>query len=189
MAKISNDIWKDFQAALRADNLARVRAVVEKFNINLAEDEFPGNAPLSYVVQDGSAEIVAFLLDAGADPNGIGGGLFAPLSWAVMGNKPENVELLLARGADVQVRLANGSTALMQIARSDNPAAVEIAQILLAHGIDIDVTNNAGETARKLAAGWNAGVGRAIDAAARERARAAEQKKRRLYARAVPGML
>jgi ankyrin repeat protein len=55
------------------------------------------------------------------------------------------VELLIQRGADINMREdVYGSTPLLQVVARDRK---EIAEILLRHGVDIAMKNNAGETA------------------------------------------
>jgi ankyrin repeat protein len=68
-----------------------------------------------------------------------------PIDLAVSRSSPEVVELLIQRGADINMREdVYGSTPLLQVVARDRK---EIAEILLRHGVDIAMKNNAGETA------------------------------------------
>src|SRR5262249_24538020 len=57
-------------------------------------------SPLGSAVLRGNTEMVALLLDAGADINGQPGSVTTPLMNAVHRNDPDMVRLLLQRGAD-----------------------------------------------------------------------------------------
>lgn len=86
------------------------------------------------------------LVDHGADPNDgrlIG---FPPLFLAIQHQDAELVALMLARGADLNVRDRSGSTALMWAASGEAGDAA-IVDMLLAHGADPLATNNVGESA------------------------------------------
>lgn len=79
-----------------------------------------------YACGYGHDDVVALLLDRGADlADPLETGLTA-LHWAVVGGHVSTIELLLARGADVEVRNAYGGTAVDQAEwsriHSDEPA-------------------------------------------------------------------
>lgn len=185
MAAINKGTTDFLLAALRSSDLDRVKAAVESFHLDLAHDEFPQSL-LCAVAQHGDPRIVAYLLESGVDPNK-SFNTYTPLCWAVVGSQPENVRLLLAYGADAHVTLSNGTTTLMQAAYSLQGAAEEMAQMLIAQGVDVAALNDKGETAREIAlAKRNHGVARLLDA---QKVQAAGTRRRRLYARAVPGLL
>jgi ankyrin repeat protein len=82
-----------------------------------------------------SADVVAALLDGGADPNaGNPQNLMAePLNYAANWNNVPALELLLDAGADIDAVDLGNSTALLYAAQSGNLEAVEC---LLSHGAD-----------------------------------------------------
>lgn len=97
---------------------------------------------------EGDAEEVTTRLDAGAPINVRGTLDFTPLMEASRRGCDEVVQLLVARGADLEY-LSDGNTALM-LARS-----APTAKILLDAGAQIDVQNNSGQTALHISARAN----------------------------------
>jgi uncharacterized protein len=74
-----------------------------------------------------------------------------PLHFAAFGGQPRVVELLLARGADVNVRAKNHfDNTPLQVALLTQQ--VEVARVLVAHGADIDAVQGEGFTALHEAA-------------------------------------
>jgi cytohesin len=112
---------------------------------------------LCHVARECNLEFVKYLLDLGSDPNGRGWWGTVPLVEAVGGISEygragpgrEVVELLLARGADVNLRGSEGSTALFS-ASADG--MTECVQVLLAAGADPDIPDDEGRTALMAAA-------------------------------------
>jgi ankyrin repeat protein len=115
-----------------------------------------GETALHRVARAGNVEAAKLLLKAGAsvDPRESFGGQ-TPLMWAVARRHPEMVELLAARGADVNARSAirdyqrvvtaesrakaldrGGLTPLLYAAREN---CVECVDILLQHGADLNL--------------------------------------------------
>ena len=97
----------------------------------------------------GHADIVALMLQNGADPNDISTGdappgRIIPLHASVRLEKPVILSMLLAAGADVERRDEAGNTALI-IASST--ASDDMVQALLAGGARIGSTDNRGWTA------------------------------------------
>jgi ankyrin repeat protein len=65
--------------------------------------------------------IVRTLVSHGANPNLKGGGGMTPLMWAVRNGRTEVVRLLVAAGADVNLRNAEDRTALDEALELLNP--------------------------------------------------------------------
>jgi len=63
-------------------------------------DEAYRSTPLGLAARWGNADMVAFLLDKGSDPNTAGADWARPLAWARKKGHGQVVELLLANGAD-----------------------------------------------------------------------------------------
>ena len=79
---------------------------------------------------------------------------FTALINAAIGGHFDIVELLLSRGADVNVRTVAGDTALMYASRRTQ---TDIVKALLDKGAEVNVRNRAGQTAFYLAAASGAG--------------------------------
>ena len=92
------------------------------------------------------------LVDRGADVNaqltGEDATGWTALMFAANNGHPELVELLIARGADVDLQGADGVTALMRAACEGDHRSVNI---LLAAGADVNLQTATGETAISLA--------------------------------------
>ena len=116
-----------------------------------------GDTAMHWPAHNGHIEIMNMLLDAGADINAdeigwVGG---KPLHWASE-HKPESVELLLSRGAEVNaLNIKKGSdfegfTPLMMNASQKNDCA-EVTELLIKAGADISATDPKGRTALDIA--------------------------------------
>lgn len=96
------------EKAILADDLVAVRVICEAHR-HLVKGQ-PGAICLMTAARKGRIKTVSFLLDMGADPNGVGyygkasahNDLERPLHWAVAFGQHEIVRLLLRRGADVE---------------------------------------------------------------------------------------
>jgi len=124
-----------------------------------------GNTPLVLAAMSGHGQFASFLLDSGADPNAAGAG-YTALHAAVLRADPALVKALLAKGANPNVRMTQGSPVPRQTYQFDlmaqdigaTPYALaakfvepEILRILVAAGADPRVPMN-DETPPLLAA-------------------------------------
>ena len=113
--------------------------------------------PLQYAAATGRAELVAQVLDAGADPNHAGADAegLVPLEFALSGAHFEAAQLLLARGARADHALPNtGLTPLMSLAfvHDFHAKAESLAQALLQRGGQPNAIDRSGDTALHHAA-------------------------------------
>ena len=96
-----------------------------------------------------SPELASALVDNGADVNARDARGWTPLMWAGANGRAEIVRLLLALGADVNVRDTykhnEGHTALMHTTN------LEVIRLLLEHGADPNIRNERGLTAYETA--------------------------------------
>lgn len=130
-------------AALKGD-LQRVRALLAQDPALLDAEKAPNRkTPLHYAAQGGHKDVVAFLLDKGAQvsrPNIAGE---TPLHYAVGLESPEVATLLLLRGADINARTTMGTTPLRAAAAWGRLAVIKL---LVENGADPRETQANGET-------------------------------------------
>ena len=128
--------------AVHRDDLGMVELLIGAgADVNLTNDY--GVTPLSLACTNGSAAVVARLLDAGADPEVRTEGETA-LMTAVRTGSVNVVELLIAHGADAgAMELASGQTLLMTAAAEMHPSLV---RLLLARGADVHARSLVGFT-------------------------------------------
>ncbi|HEX2413201.1 MAG TPA: ankyrin repeat domain-containing protein [Solirubrobacteraceae bacterium] len=99
----------------------------------------------------GGPEVVALLLEAGADPDDDADNpaRVRPVHAAAAARDLESLRLLLAAGADPNPQQQGGFTPLHAAAHSDQ---VEMARVLLDHGADPTITTQDGRDAARIAA-------------------------------------
>lgn len=127
-----------------------------------ADVNFPsksGMTPLMWAVQEGHDEIASYLVKKGANVNAYhqrGGcsALILAADWL----RPNMVDLLLASGADVNLKTKRNWTAILKTAdnkvkdEAEGKKLIQIAQSLLAKKADLKAVNSEGRTALMLAA-------------------------------------
>lgn len=87
--------------AAQSGNTALVRSLLEAFHLSPGILDPDGNTLLHHAAESGSAELVAFLLEAGLDPRAQGAARLTPLERAAWQGDLEIVRLLVEAGADV----------------------------------------------------------------------------------------
>jgi ankyrin repeat protein len=137
-----------FEAAALGD-LAEVRRHVEE-GADLRATSPDGFTALGLAAFFNRPEVVALLLQAGADPDARSDN---PLQVSALGSAAasgalEAVEVLLASGADPDARQAGGVTPLMSAA---NQGSLRLAQRLLAAGADLSLRADDGRLAADFA--------------------------------------
>eukprot|EP01050_Picozoa_sp_SAG11_P003168 SAG11_NODE_173_length_13507_cov_10.489931_10_plen_251_part_00 len=112
--------------AVAAGSLAKAKLLLDA-GAEVSSSARNGNKPLVQAVQNGYHDIAAALLDAGAPVDGMHDGTMqSPLMIAANKGHVQLLELLLARGADVNYALADGANALHFSAQSHKPEAVAV---------------------------------------------------------------
>ncbi len=114
------------------------------------------NSPLHWAAWNGHAEVVAVLLEDGAEINQqrtLDG--WTPLFCATWNGHIDVMEMLLQHGADREIRSTDGNTALHKAAHNGQEPA---AAFLIGSGQDIDEPNRDGNTPLAVAA-WYGQVG------------------------------
>jgi ankyrin repeat protein len=107
----------------------------------------PGETPLSFAAMNGWTQVATFLLDHGAQVNGVPDSV-VPLHIAAGQGHMRMVELLLARGAEVDRRNPHQETALIAASASGR---IEVVRLLLERGADPKLADKDGRTALHLA--------------------------------------
>lgn len=132
--------------AIQRDSARAFAALVETPGLDVNRLNQAGESALMLAAIKGQLEWCEKLLQRGARVNQPG---WAPLHYAATGPNPRIVELLLARGAELEAVSPNGSTALMMAARYGSEESV---RLLLARGADTTRRNernlNASDFAR-----------------------------------------
>jgi ankyrin repeat protein len=120
-------------AARNADHATAVALLAERADPNQAEAD--GTTPLHWAVHYDDAELVARLIEAGANVSVANDYGATPMSEAAVAANPGVLTALVKAGADVDSPNADGQTALMVVARSGNTAA---ARALIEAGADVN---------------------------------------------------
>ncbi len=116
--------------AIQRDSARAFTALVETPGLDVNQLNKAGESALMLAAIKGQLEWCEKLLQRGARVNQPG---WAPLHYAATGPNPRIVELLLARGAEIEAASPNGSTPLMMAARYGSEESV---RLLLAKGAD-----------------------------------------------------
>ncbi len=125
-------------------NLSWVKKLIEMgadIDYVVPED---GLSPLFYAMQHNQTNIVAYLLEKGADTKIINNKGQTALTFSASG-EPEIVELLLKNGADPNEMNANHETPLIVFVKNSDMA--DTAEILINHGARVDIRDKDGKTA------------------------------------------
>ena len=132
-----------------------VAAELLALKVAVDTEDNTGKDALTYACARGFTRIVRRLIDAGADPNRRHAHALTALTWAAghSNDVPESdglatVELLLARGADINAADDRGRTALMTAAELGREG---IVRRLLAAGADERLRDSQGKSALDLA--------------------------------------
>jgi ankyrin repeat protein len=122
-------------ASLRSGDGAGFRRALAAAPAGASRNGSDGITPLMYAALYGTVDEVRALLDAGANPNAKNDAGATALLWAV--DDAAKTRLLIARGADVNVRSLDGRTPLMVAAAQAGSS--EVLTLLLDKGADPNV--------------------------------------------------
>ncbi|MBW3637165.1 MAG: ankyrin repeat domain-containing protein [Armatimonadetes bacterium] len=138
---------------IRKGDLAAVKTAIEA-DPKQALSSRNGQSPLYWAIQNGKADIVAYLLEKGADPNAEMYGN-SPLTMA-MGGYTDNwkpvAEALLAKGAKINGSDMEGQTPLLRaISSSGGSTQKDKVSWLLSKGADLNARTRQGRSALETA--------------------------------------
>lgn len=119
--------------AVKADDLAKVRALVEADPQIVHAKDPDGRTGLHWACRGVHFEVLRFLVEKGADVNARDHDGTAPLHSLASKAHDQGLALLIARKADVNIKDDEGNTPLMYAAQSGSLAAV---RRLMAHGAE-----------------------------------------------------
>ena len=132
--------------ALQGESLKVAKVLWDAKGIQIDIRNHAGETPLMMAALKAEIEAAAALVAHGAAVQKDG---WSPLHYAATGGSAEIIKLLLSKGAVLEARSPNGSTALMMAARYGNEDAVDA---LLAAGADRTAKNDLGMDASAFAA-------------------------------------
>ncbi|KAK5651783.1 hypothetical protein OQA88_11650 [Cercophora sp. LCS_1] len=130
-----------YASCLDLTETVRLLLSAGKVDLNASWGNFRGCLPAA--AQGGYDDIVAMLLDHGADVRNQGISGQNSLERSIWKRQISTIRLLLSRGARVRAKTSSGDTMLHTAVRVGNAEACEL---LLSHGADIDAQDNYGYT-------------------------------------------
>ncbi len=139
-------------ALIRKGDLAAVKVAIEA-DAKLLSGTGRSQSPLYTAIQSGKSDIVAYLLEKGADPNAEIYS-YSPLATAIASyndNWKPVAELLLAKGAKIEATDTEGQSILTRTLGNGGSAQKEKIAWLLSKGADINARNRYGKTALETA--------------------------------------
>ena len=145
------------RTGLHVTNNVEVARLLVQAGAKVTETEMGGDTPLFKAIFFGNNDLVKFYLDNGAKITDLGNSKRGVLSLAVMFNRGQQtldlLQYLLDKGADINQQDILQMTPL---AYAVQRGSVEVVKILLtAHGVDLSLKNNAGDTVLQTAQKMN----------------------------------
>ncbi len=125
--------------AVKSNDLAKVKALIEKdVSLTNVKDDI-NNTPLHYAAESGYLALVKLLVSKGADIKSTNNQLNSPLNMAILNGKDEVSEYLIEHGSDLRHQNIMGYTPLHLAARHNR---IITAGLLIAKGVDLNSRDN-----------------------------------------------
>ena len=137
----------EIHTAAAADDLNKVRVLIENDPALLEEKTNDGNTPLLFACIRNRMAVATFLIDKGADVKARGKGGFMALLFA---NDIDLIKRLIASGADVNAATELGYTPLSRAANGGNLA---VAQFLIDNGANPNASDWSGPILQQVVRG------------------------------------
>ncbi len=134
---ISSNAQYSLQNAIFKNNLKQVKKILEESEIDLNNATFYPEPPVAIAVGIGSEEILALLIEHGADIKGIKSP-YTLLEIAALKGNEQMIDKLIALGIDLNEESEFGQTAL-EVVISDNPDP-NIVKKLISQGAAVSET-------------------------------------------------
>jgi len=134
---------QDSISAAAAGDLDALRDLLASDPTAVAAADEHGGTPLHFAVSGGHTEVVAFLLDSGADIEARDEDGDTPLHSAACTDNVAMIDLLLDRGADIDARNHELETPVLNATQRLHYAVVER---LATRGADLEIPNDYGRT-------------------------------------------
>ena len=147
---------RQFMLAASRGDLDTVKKFVKK-GVDVNIRNMDGELVLGVAAGYGQKEVVAYLLQSGADINGMDN-IGTPLHWAARKGQTDMVRFLISKGADVSAKNPNVSDPYNEITPlfyAASVGSVEIIKILLENGAKADEKTTKGVTPLMLAARYS----------------------------------
>jgi ankyrin repeat protein len=143
------DINRSLFRAVSAGNVAKVREIINSFGLSYSPAWSEGYVLLRNAVKDKHTEVAKLLLANGSKVNTINGtSTDTALHFATINGDIQIVEMLVNRGAEINVKNRYGVTPLHSAVESKK---MEIIELLVNEGADVNASNTNGITPMHLA--------------------------------------
>ncbi len=144
----------EIHEAVKAGNLAAVKAVLEKDPGQINAKDETGRTPLHWAARGTNNEVLTYLVDQGASLDVLDNNGTAPLHSLASRGNAEGIRALLAKGADIEIQSPDKNTPLHFASLGRQ---VEAVRLLVELKADIENPNEKGRTPLVLAAREMAG--------------------------------
>ncbi len=129
-------------------DLDALRSMLDERPERIGLRDESGWTPLHHACYRDHTDVIALLVDRGADPNAVAIGECVPIHMAATEGTAEAVEVLARGGADLNIPDDTGITALHYAAL---PGRLDVVQALIQHGAAVNMKDAKQETALDIA--------------------------------------
>lgn len=144
-------MFDEFSKAVVYGDFDQVKQMIKSDKGVINQSDEYGFCPLHNVMTEEQFDIVAYLIENGANVNTQNKAGIAPLHLAAY---PENAKLLLDAGAIIDIQDNNGNTPL-HILAAEGRESYEVLEFLIQHRANKTLKNKEGKTALDIATSRN----------------------------------